>query len=108
VHTSVIELLIREGAAGVLLLACPPRDCWNREGPRWLAERVYHEREAELQARVDRARVRIAYANRHERALALDAIRVFGADVAALGAVPADGRHELDVECEPVPAKGRR
>ena len=33
-HTSVIELLVRSGSAGVLVLACPPRDCWNREGPR--------------------------------------------------------------------------
>lgn len=60
-HTSVIEYALRAGAAGVLVLACPPRDCWSREGPRWLDARVYHDREAELQARVDRRRVRLAF-----------------------------------------------
>ncbi len=60
-HTSVIEFALRSGAAGVLVLACPPRDCWSREGPRWLDARVYHDREAELQARVDRRRVRLAF-----------------------------------------------
>lgn len=107
VHTSVIELFIREGAAGVLVLACPPRDCWNREGPRWLFERVYHEREAELQARVDRARVRIAFANARERAQALAAVRAFAADVAALG-VPRPEPVEPEIECEPVASSGRR
>jgi ferredoxin len=60
-HTSVIEQLLRGGAAGVLVLTCPPRDCRHREGPRWLAERVYHGREAELQARVPRTRVAVAH-----------------------------------------------
>ncbi len=86
-HTSVIEQLLRGGARGVLILACPPRDCWNREGPRWLTERVYHDREAELQARVPRARVRIAHANAHEPAAAIAALRTFAADVAALDPV---------------------
>ncbi len=76
-HTSVIELLVRSGAGGVLVLACPPRDCWSREGPRWLSERMYHDREAELKERVDRARVRIAYASARERAVAVAAVRTF-------------------------------
>ncbi len=83
-HTSVIERLIRSGAGGVLVLACPPRDCWNREGPRWLGERIYHDREAELQARVPRSRVRTAHANAHERPVALAALHAFIAEVAAL------------------------
>ncbi|NIP82298.1 MAG: hydrogenase iron-sulfur subunit, partial [Gemmatimonadetes bacterium] len=53
-HTSVIEYLVRAGAGGVMVVACPPRDCWNREGVTWLEERVYNEREAELKDRVDR------------------------------------------------------
>jgi coenzyme F420-reducing hydrogenase delta subunit/Pyruvate/2-oxoacid:ferredoxin oxidoreductase delta subunit len=61
VHTSVVELLLRAGAGGVLLVACPIRDCREREGPQWLSERLYHDREAELQARVDRRRVRLAH-----------------------------------------------
>jgi hypothetical protein len=69
----------------VLVLACPPRDCWNREGPRWLGERIHHGREAELQDRVDRARVRIAYANAAETTAAVAAFATFAGDVAALG-----------------------
>jgi len=107
-HTSVIELFIREGAGGVLVMACPPRDCWNREGPRWLTDRVYHDREAELQSRVDRARVRIAHANAGERRQALEALRAFQAGVAALGNPLADQDADLDAECEPVALPRRR
>jgi coenzyme F420-reducing hydrogenase delta subunit len=99
-HTSVIELLLRGGNGGVLVLACPPRDCWNREGPRWLVERVYHDREAELQARVDRARVRVAHAGAGERSRAVAALRAFAADIAALDAPAADSGMELDTVCE--------
>jgi coenzyme F420-reducing hydrogenase delta subunit len=99
-HTSVIELLLRGGYGGVLVLACPPRDCWNREGPRWLTERVYHDREAELQARVDRARVRIAHAGAGERSRALAALRAFASDIATLDAPAADHGMELDTVCE--------
>jgi coenzyme F420-reducing hydrogenase delta subunit len=106
-HTSVIELLIREGASGVLVLACPPRDCWHREGPRWLNERVYHEREAELQARVDRSRVRIAYAGPAERELALEAIRTFAAETRARDDRKPDLPGDLNLECEPVGARDR-
>ena len=105
VHTSVIELLLRSGAAGVLVLACPPRDCWNREGPRWLVERIYNDREAELQARVDRRRVRVAYANASEQTAALGALRAFMADTASLGDTTAESGGELDLECEPVPVE---
>ena len=103
-HTSVIELFVRAGAAGVLVVACPPRDCWNREGPRWLEQRMYHDREAELQARVDRRRVHIAHANASESAEALAALRDFRAATAMLdGPRAADG--ELGAECEPVPVE---
>jgi ferredoxin len=102
-HTSVIELLVRAGSAGVLVIACPPRDCWNREGPRWLEQRVYHDREAELQARVDRRRVRIAHANASESSQALAALRAFAADTASLDGPRADADGELGAICEPVP-----
>lgn len=101
-HTSVIELLIRGGAGGVLVLACPPRDCWHREGPRWLNERVYHEREAELQARVPRDRVRLAHAGAYETRTAVSALRAFMADVAALGVSSAERRPAPDTTCDPV------
>jgi ferredoxin len=100
IHTSVVELLLRGGAAGVLVLTCPPRDCWNREGPRWLVERVHHQREAELQARVDRARVRIVGLSTRESREALTACRRFGEEVARLGPIAPSGV-EMAVECEP-------
>lgn len=65
-HTSVMELVLRRGALGVMVISCPNRDCTNREGPKWLEQRVYHDREAELMARVDRDRVRLAEASRAE------------------------------------------
>lgn len=99
-HTSVVELFVRGGADGVLILACPPRDCWNREGPRWLLERMYHDREAELQARVDRRRVRVAYASAGEGEEAVGALRAFVADTAVLGGVRLDPG-EVGAECEP-------
>lgn len=99
-HTSIIELLLRGGAAGVIVLACPPRDCWHREGPKWLDQRVYHEREAELQARVERARVRIEGVNARERTQAIQALRRFVADVAVV-APPAGDSPEIETTCEP-------
>jgi coenzyme F420-reducing hydrogenase delta subunit len=101
-HTSVIELLVRGGAAGVLVIACPPRDCWNREGPRWLSERIYQDREAELQARVDRRRVRVASANASETAEAVAVLRTFMADTARLH-VPATDHGEIELVCDPEP-----
>lgn len=66
VHTSVMELFLRRGALGVMVVSCPARDCTNREGPKWLEQRVYHDREAELMARVDRRRIRLLEAARSE------------------------------------------
>jgi coenzyme F420-reducing hydrogenase delta subunit/Pyruvate/2-oxoacid:ferredoxin oxidoreductase delta subunit len=100
VHTSVIEMLVRGGAGGVMILGCPPRDCWHREGPRWLSERVYHEREAELQARVDRARVRIAHAGAGEAGLAVALVRAFAAEIGALEPPSRAEDPGIDVECE--------
>lgn len=105
-HTSVVELLLREGADGVLILACPERNCWNREGPRWLRERVYGRREAELQPRVERARVRIVNVDAGERALGVAALRAFAAEVASLGPPPA-AEPEGEGRCEPAPMESK-
>jgi ferredoxin/coenzyme F420-reducing hydrogenase delta subunit len=86
VHTSSIEALLRGGAGGVLVAACPVRDCRSREGPRWLDQRVWHGREAELQERVDRRRVRVVEAAAAEPGVLAAALRAFRDDVAALAA----------------------
>lgn len=103
-HTSVIEVLLRGGAGGVLVLACPSRDCRHREGPKWLAERVYNGREAELQERVPRARVAIAHVNPRERSLAVAAVRDFAARLTSLGGPAVDDTIEVTVRCEPAVA----
>ena len=106
-HSSVIELLVRSGSRGVMVLACPPRDCWNREGPRWLTERVYRGREAELQERVDRRRVRIAHADAHDAAGTRRAIAAFAAELALLDAPERAQSLDVDVVCEPVELEPR-
>jgi ferredoxin len=98
-HTSVIELLLRSGAGGVLVLACPPRDCWRREGAHWLVERVYHDREAELHARVSRARVRVENVNSGETARAIALLRTFAAEVTALDRPAVEEERVGDAEC---------
>jgi ferredoxin len=99
-HTSVIELLIRAGVGGVLVVSCPPRDCWSREGPKWLEQRVYHDREAELQPRVDRRRVRLAHAGVAERAVVADALQGLREEVARLGAADRQTDADLQRECD--------
>jgi coenzyme F420-reducing hydrogenase delta subunit len=103
-HTSVIERLLRDGAAGVLILACPPRDCRHREGPRWLTDRVFHGREAELQPRVPRDRVRVAHASAREAGAALAALDAFTAALAALRAPALEPDEAVDAVCEPAEA----
>jgi coenzyme F420-reducing hydrogenase delta subunit/NAD-dependent dihydropyrimidine dehydrogenase PreA subunit len=98
-HTSAIELLLRGGIEGVLVLACPPRDCRHREGAHWLEQRVYHAREAELQARVSRARVRIANVNGGDRRHAVEALRTFSAEVQSLRAPAVDEDAASQTEC---------
>lgn len=99
-HTSVIEYLVRAGAGGVLLVACPPRDCWNREGVRYLEARVHDGREAELKERVDRRRVRIGYAGEAEPLVVAAALGAFREEVRALGLATAEEQIDIDAECE--------
>jgi len=102
-HSSVIELFVRGGAPGVVICACPPRDCVNREGPKWLGERLFNEREAELQARVDRRRVRVITAAPGNRHAVVAAYELIAREMMQL-AQPATAPLVVEeVECEPVP-----
>lgn len=98
-HTSVIEYLVRAGAGGVLVVSCPPRDCWGREGPKWLEQRLYHAREAELQERVDRRRVCLVHAGAAERGGVVAALERFRAEIAALAATEGEADLDLVREC---------
>ncbi|MEK6613174.1 MAG: hydrogenase iron-sulfur subunit [Gemmatimonadota bacterium] len=105
-HSSAVELALRGGASGVLVFACPPRDCAGREGPKWLGERLFNEREAELQSRVDRRRVGVGTMAAGDLGGTLEFYDKFVRDAAALApAVPAS---DLDValECVTVPGAG--
>ena len=102
-HTSVIELFVRRGAPGVIVCGCPPRDCLGREGPKWLHERVFNDREAELQPRVDRRRVRLATLAPGDRRASLAAFDDFARALAALDGATRETDIDLDVVCDPVP-----
>jgi len=101
VHSAAIERLLRDGVGGVLLLSCPPRDCRFREGPKWLAARMFEGREAELKPRVDRRRVALVACAPHESDRARAAIFAMVARVRELGIVP-DAGPEAEIECESV------
>jgi len=103
-HSSVVELLVRSGAGGVLVVACPPRDCWSREGPVWLEQRLFMGREAELRSRVDPRRVRVVHAGEAERGVARAALREFREAVRSLAAAPAEDPGDLERECAVAPA----
>lgn len=99
-HTSVVEYLIRRGAGGVMVVSCPPRDCWNREGVNWLEERLYEGREAELQDRVDRTRLRLVFAAEGEDRVLADAVERFRSQVRALERALSEKAVEIDTSCD--------
>lgn len=100
VHTSVVELMLRWGVAGVYLLTCPERDCTFREGPKWLHERIHNDREAELKQRVDKRRVRIGSFAASEPAAAERAIAEFRAELKALEPVVPERDPSILAECK--------
>jgi coenzyme F420-reducing hydrogenase delta subunit/Pyruvate/2-oxoacid:ferredoxin oxidoreductase delta subunit len=105
-HTSVVEYLVRAGAGGVLVAACPGRDCWNREGPKWLAQRLYAGREADLKPRVDRQRLRYVQtgaAGRRDIAVAVEEMR---SEIAAMRPAMSEGDIDIDLLCETVDGPG--
>ncbi len=104
-HTSVIELLLRAGAGGVLIATCPPRDCRGREGTELLHQRVYEGREAELRESIDRRRLHVVHAGPAERRLVGRELLAFRERVRAL--TPGKGEADviLDTECEGTPAE---
>ena len=78
---SFIEYALRQGAAGVAVIACPGDDCEYRLGPRWVRQRFSREREPRLRHAVDRSR--------------LCHIEAAAEDLISLQAVLARFRHDL-------------
>ncbi len=99
-HSSVVEYLIRAGVGGVLVAACPPRDCWTREGVQWMEARLYEGREAELKDRVDRRRLRVVYAAEAELPLLQPRVERFRAQMRALGRALGERTIEIDTTCD--------
>jgi hypothetical protein len=68
----------------------------------WLEQRLFHDREAELQQRVDRRRVALVFAGEGERELVHAALSSFRSVVRALQAAPAEalGEPQLERQCE--------
>ncbi len=102
-HSSVIELFVRQGAPGVVVCGCPPRDCVGREGPKWLRERLFNDREAELQPRVDRRRVRIATLAPGDLAGTVAMFEAFKHEIESLQRPEREADVEIDTLCDPVP-----
>ncbi len=102
-HSSVVEMFVRAGAPGVVVCGCAERDCVSREGPKWLRERLFNDREAELQPRVDRRRVRLltfAPGNRREATAEYEAI---SRELERLDQPVPETDLEMDLVCDPVP-----
>jgi ferredoxin len=102
-HSSVVERFLRDGFGGVIVNGCAPRDCTGREGPKWLVERLFHDREAELQARVDRRRVLTATFAAGALADSLAAYDSFAREVAALDRPARSDEGTDELLCDPVP-----
>jgi coenzyme F420-reducing hydrogenase delta subunit len=98
-HTSVLEASLRRGAGGVLVLSCPPRDCRFREGPKWIEQRMYAGREAELRERVDRTRVAFAALSPAEVDRAVDLVAALKRRARALESVES-GDLDLAALCD--------
>lgn len=99
-HTSVIEHYLRAGSAGVMVVACPPRDCQNREGAKWVEARMFGGREAELKERVDRDRVHLAFAGGAERGEVLRELARFRGRLAGLALLEAEDDVDVTALCE--------
>lgn len=99
-HSSVVELMLRQGAAGVMVAGCPPRDCVGREGPKWLGERFFDGRDAKLQERVDRQRIRVITVGAGLEDDAVAAFEAFRREMLALDAPDIELSVELDALCE--------
>jgi ferredoxin/coenzyme F420-reducing hydrogenase delta subunit len=89
-HSSTIELLLRGGAGGVLVVGCPEHDGRTREGVTWTKERLFEGRKADLKERVDRSRVRLAQATLGEGVALHAAVQAFASEIEALAAEEKD------------------
>ena len=77
-----------------------PPPCWNREGVKWLEERVDNGREAELKPRVDRRRIRSVYAAEGDSLRLAAELHAYRQDLTALDRAQGEDDIVIDVLCE--------
>jgi ferredoxin len=106
-HTSVVEYLVRSGVGGVMVVSCPPDDCRNREGGKWVEQRLFHGREAELKDRVDRARVRLLAATTADGRRVRAELAEFREAIATLQAAGPEDSIDIAALCEREEEVGR-
>jgi ferredoxin/coenzyme F420-reducing hydrogenase delta subunit len=92
-HSSTVEILLRGGAGGVLVVGCPEHDGRTREGVTWTEERLFEGRSADLKPRVERSRVRLVQATLGEHVLLHASVLAFAAEIEALAAAD----QEIDI-----------
>lgn len=102
-HSSVIEFALRGGVPGVIVFTCPPRDCRGREGTKWLHERIFNEREAELQPRVDRKRLMVAVMASGDRTGTIRTLQEFLQRIAASRPAAGEAGELEEAICTAVP-----
>jgi coenzyme F420-reducing hydrogenase delta subunit len=90
----------------VLIVSCPARDCWNREGAKWLEQRLFHEREAELKERVDRRRVRLVELSAGESARLHSEVAEFRMTISRLQQESRTDEIDIIAECKALAEKG--
>jgi coenzyme F420-reducing hydrogenase delta subunit len=94
-HTSTVEMLLRGGAGGVLVVGCPEHDGRTREGVTWTEQRLFDGRPADLKQRVERDRVRLVQANLGEGVRLHAAVTEFALEIGALS--QAESEPTIDV-----------
>jgi ferredoxin/coenzyme F420-reducing hydrogenase delta subunit len=105
-HSSTVEVLLRGGAGGVLVVGCPEHDGRTREGVTWTEERLFEGRSADLKPRVERSRVRLVQATLGEHVLLHASVLAFAAEIEALAA--ADQEIDIIDMCKNQPLVAQR
>lgn len=86
-HTAVLELALKKGIMGVFVVSCLPRNCANREGPKWLEARLTGGHDAALNPQIDSALIQIAQLGPMEVFRAVKELNTFADDLANRPAV---------------------
>ncbi|HBF12894.1 MAG TPA: hypothetical protein DDW49_05835 [Deltaproteobacteria bacterium] len=76
-HSACLEHALKRGIAGIFIVSCPPRNCINREGPKWLMARLYQGHESSLNPTIDRDLVCVSPFGCMETLRAMEELKMF-------------------------------